>query len=1081
MRVFEAPDQTRDAVLSKYRKVLEDQDPNDYDYPLFLEDFDNIVSGKISPQEAGDYIFEELLPSLEALMSITTSVTLPIDVRRARGLQSIKEGQVEWLCNQFVPLESFGDYDSEITSDLIWPEDLPRAIETLDWFMEARKDSRVQNQFRLMFPEEISDGASIRNPLDWSCYQMEDVQDSLTPGNLATARNERWDPEERGFTPDEADVAYDQDGIMIVRMLKPRAATAYASGTRWCTSHATTAKGYLDTGPLYVVFDNGKKYAQAHYGFKASYPDDYVSFMDVRDREIDDASESIRRAVADTILGDAAEYHTGLLTVDGYIEQEYAKAVEKRDLEVSRARKAMENAGRTKILGSSIFANRFDGGSYLRDQAKRITDADDALADAMVKIGAKAEKAVFRSNLSGFTTLSHIQEAIDDDEGIGGSSTVDITMDVDDMDRILDTIVSNYTLWRNDPTFTDSGSNPSREEQMEAILGVADKNEIVDDRITQILIKIADWSRVNTWDSTEMEKGIRRYYKRLPSPVPSELAIALYTDMGDKDAGKFILRRANAATKRRLGRLEDDENDDYDISTFIEVGRINNYGLEDVIATMRDGDIFVIAKALRPIASDMATAAKAFDRLERMIPDDENGLDSQYSIPLSWSSRSRVENDKDWIKRALTARKHPPVNIVVGTEIEILNEWEYEYYARITLTLRSWNGEVSEETDHTDDWSGTANEARAVAQEQIDDVFIPRVINEYGVGGVYSVLNDWHEAPVDTYRLGVITSTIMEGRDDDYENTLHGINNYWVQLFMINYAFQSRFGHDAWETLVTGGIPGIEDDLLSRIMQIPINDTMTIGQYAESIQPVERNGVPAKGRHPGLLLTDDDTIADPSAPKTFRDFRGRQMSPAPMIKGTYLSYDINLASPDDHMDITNEILSIYQSGGQTIDHPAMSIFEGYFVEPHIPMSQRVVRQVDNKDLPKPPAILGYVCFNTRRWIEWDSEDGWTEMWRPGTKHRNRAQPDHVLAVMPDIKTHWNSWGSPNTYDSTFVPIRAGVVWCTACGGARPNARGDNSFTTRFATGDAASWERSNNKCYCGGSERYESLYDELAE
>ena len=270
MRVFEAPDQTRDAVLSKYRKVLEDQDPNDYDYPLFLEDFDNIVSGKISPQEAGDYIFEELLPSLEALMSITTSVTLPIDVRRARGLQSIKEGQVEWLCNQFVPLESFGDYDSEITSDLIWPEDLPRAIETLDWFMEARKDSRVQNQFRLMFPEEISDGASIRNPLDWSCYQMEDVQDSLTPGNLATARNERWDPEERGFTPDEADVAYDQDGIMIVRMLKPRAATAYASGTRWCTSHATTAKGYLDTGPLYVVFDNGKKYAQAHYGFKAS-------------------------------------------------------------------------------------------------------------------------------------------------------------------------------------------------------------------------------------------------------------------------------------------------------------------------------------------------------------------------------------------------------------------------------------------------------------------------------------------------------------------------------------------------------------------------------------------------------------------------------------------------------------------------------------------------------------------------------------------------------------------------------------------------------------------------------------------
>lgn len=1066
MRVFEAPEQTRDAVLSKYRMALARNDDEE------IEEFDRLISGDVKIPDTE--IYEDLLPSVDALLGIT---------ERMLKSANVSEGQYEWLCNQFVPLESFGDYDSEITSDLIWPEDLPRAIETLDWFMEARKDSRVQNQFRLMFPGEISDGASIRNPLDWSCYQMEDVQDALTPGNLATARNERWDPEERGFTSDEADVAYDQDGIMIVRTLKPRAATAYASGTRWCTSHATTAQSYLDTGPLYVVFDNGKKYAQAHYGFKArssSYLDDYAIFMDVRDREIYDASDSIRRAVADTILGDAAEYHSGLLTVDEYIEQEYAKAVEKRDLEVSRARKAMENTGRTKILGSSIFANRFDGGSYLRDQAKRITDADDALADAMVKIGARAEKAVFRSNLSGFTTLSHIQEAIDGDDGIGGNSTVDITMDADDMDRILDTIVSNYTLWRNDPTFTDSGSNPSREEQMEAILEVADKNEIVDDRLTNLLIRIADWSRESTWDVTGMEKGIRRYYKRLPSPIPSELAIALYTDMGDKDAGKFILRRANAATKRRLGRLEDDEDDDYDISALIEVGRISR--LEDVLTTIgdseSDSDIFVITKALRPIASDMATAAKAFDRLERMIPDDD-----PYSIPLSWSSRSRVENDKDWIKRALTARKHPPVNIVIGTEIEIHTEWHGEYIPEFTLTLRSWNGEVSEETEWSDERYGSPNQARAGAQEEVDELFIPQTVNKYGsaLGGVYSVLNDWGEVPVDTHRLRIITDTIVEGRVDDYENTLYEINNYWVQLFMINQAFQTRFGHDAWKTLVTGGIPGVEDDLLSRIMQIPINDTMTIGQYAESIQPVERNDVPARDRHPGLLLTDDDTIADPSAPKTFRDFRGRQMSPAPMVKGTYLSYDINLASPDDHMDITNEILSIYQSGGRTIDHPAMSIFEGYFVEPHIPMSQRVVRQVDNKDLPKPPAILGYVCFNTRRWIEWDSEDGWTEMWRPGTKHRNRAQPDHVLAVMPDIKIHWSSWRSANTYDSTFVPIRAGVVWCTACGGARPNARGDNSFTARFATGDAASWVRSNNKCYCGGSERYESLYDELAE
>ena len=217
------------------------------------------------------------------------------------------------------------------------------------------------------------------------------------------------------------------------------------------------------------------------------------------------------------------------------------------------------------------------------------------------------------------------------------------------MNRILDAIMSNYTLWRNDSTFTDSGSNPSRELQMEAILEMANRKEIVDDRITQLLIRINDWCRDNYWDTTGMKDGIKRYYKRLPSPIPPELAIALYTEMDDKDDGKFILRRANAATKRRLGRLEDDEDGESDISVLIEVGRISQ--LEDILTAFIDtgdsesgSDIFVIAKALRPIASDMATAAKAFDRLDRMIPDED-----PYSIPLSWSSR-RVAKDQEWIQ-----------------------------------------------------------------------------------------------------------------------------------------------------------------------------------------------------------------------------------------------------------------------------------------------------------------------------------------------------------------------------------------------------------------------------------------------
>ena len=1067
MRVFEAPKQTRGAVLAKYRMALGDNGSYGGED---LEMWDDLMSGALGDdyEIAYDVFDEDLMQSSETLQEIFVKCLVG----------SIPEGYVEWLCKEFVPLEDMAN-DSEGTADLIWPEDLPRATKTLEWFMQARKDPKVQNQFRLMFPQEISDGASVKNPLDWSCYQIEDVQDALTPGKIATARNERWVPQERGFNPDEADVAYDQDGIMIVRTLKPRASTAYASGTRWCTSHATTAQSYLDTGPLYIVFDNGKKYAQAHFGWKNKNNclNESVDFMDVRDREIYDASESIRQALSDTILKDAAEYYSGSLTVNEYIQKEYAKAVEKKDLEISRAKKAMGKVSRTELLGSKIFSKRFSGGRYLRDQAKRIIDAEDALADAMVKIGARAEKAVFRSNLSGFTTLSHIQESIDDSEEIGGNSTVDITMDSNDLDRILDTIMSNYTLWRNDPTFSDSGSNPSREEQMDSILAVADKNEIIDERITNLLIRIADWSRESNWDNTGMEDYIKRYYKRLPSPIPPELAIALYTDMDDKDAGKFILRRANAATKRRLGRLGDDGDDNFDISVLIEVGRISQ--IEDVLTGSggigeSDSDIFTITKALRPIASDMATASKAFNRLGVMFSNNET-----YSIPITWTSRNRVKMNEEWINRALTARKHLPVNIVVETEIEIIKEDDddddYPYRGEIMLTLRNWAGLVSKVKEYSDDWYSTEN-ARDDVQREADEVFIPQTVNSQNVG--YSILNDWAETPLTIERLEEITHGIMNG-DTDYDDDLHEINNYWVQLFMINYAFQSQFGHDAWQTLVSGGTPGIDDDLLFRIMQIPINDTMTIGRYAESILPIERNGVPAKDRHPGLLLTDDDTIADPSAPKTFRDFRSRQLSPSPMVKGTYLNYDINLASPDDHMNLTNEILAIYQSGGQTIDHPAMSIFEGYFVEPHIPMSQRVVRQTDNNGLPKPPAILGYVCFNTRRWIEWDSEDGWTEMWRPGTKHRSRANPDHVLAVMPDIKIQWSY--HQNSYDSTFIPIRAGVVWCTACGGARSNGRGANSFTAKFADGDADSWSRSNSKCYCGGSGKYEPLYDELTE
>jgi len=1071
MRVFEAPEQTRSAVLSKYRMVLAGNDPGE------IEEFDNLVSGDVSISDAD--IEDDLLSSVDALLAITTSITLPMNDRRARGLDSIQEGQIEWLCKQFVPLESFGDYDSEDTSDLIWPEDLPRAIETLDWFMQARKDSKVQNQFRLMFPEEISDGASVKNPLDWSCYQMEDVQDALTPGKIATARNERWYPQERGFPPDEADVAYDQDGIMIVRTLKPSAASAYASGTRWCTSHRSTADDYLNTGPLYIVFDNGKKYAQAHYGFKRlhSESDDYASFMDIRDREIYDARNDIREAVANTILRDVSEYFE-FMTVDSYIEKEYAAAVAKRDLEISRAKNAIATIERSQVLGSGMLSGRVADNGFLTKQSKRIPDAEDALADAMIKIGIKAEKAVFRNNLNIPMKRVHAQAAISQDEGLGGT-TIDISMSESEMLMCLEMIMSNYSMWRNDTTM-------ERENHIEIILNIAVQNEIVDNRITQLLIRIADWCRDSNWDRTEMSDSIKKYYKSLPSPIPPELAIALYKDMEDPDDGKWILRRANAATKRRLGRVVDDsENNATSIREYADWVALDS-AEDEILGGLREliegsEDVALVCAELRSLSKHMGVAAKAFNRLKKLIhaPSFQDTLYGQaYTIPWSYngnlSSKETRAANEDWIRRALTNRKNLPINTIDTMQVVAMGpDDDGDYMAELRATIREWDGSLYPVFGTNDypvgDWHNNPQDAIAEGEEDQEEGIYAALANSIDADQGDSVVSDWGQTVVDIDRL----EEIAKDRDGEMMND---ITNYWVQLFLINCFFQARFGQQAWETFVAGGTPGIDNRLLERILKIQINDSMTIEQYSESITPIVKKDIMSSDLQPGLLLTDDSTIAG----QTFREFRSRQLGPTPKIKGTYLNYDLNLASPDDHMDLTREVLAIYESGGQTIDHPAMSIFKGYFVEPLLPMSQRVVRQETTAGLPKPPAILGYVCYNTRRWIEWDSEDGWTEVWRPGTKHRKPAEPDHVLAVMPNSTRHGGWYGNAR-YNTTFVPIQAGVIWCTACGGARSPMRGQNSFAIDFARGSSPSWTESASRCYCGGSEKYETLYDELAE
>ena len=172
----------------------------------------------------------------------------------------INEQALEWICNQFAATNP--ETDELWNPNLIWPEDLPRALEVWDWYSEAKKDPRIQNKFRELFP-----GRPPKNPLEYSVEDMEDVMDAVTPEAVKAAKNNRWNPQELGYDPKVAKEILNEDGLMIVEITGEAggdAASKYASGTRWCTSSPSTAKNYLRQGPLYVVFQNGQKFAQIH-------------------------------------------------------------------------------------------------------------------------------------------------------------------------------------------------------------------------------------------------------------------------------------------------------------------------------------------------------------------------------------------------------------------------------------------------------------------------------------------------------------------------------------------------------------------------------------------------------------------------------------------------------------------------------------------------------------------------------------------------------------------------------------------------------------------------------------------------
>ena len=308
MKVFEAPPQTRDAILRKYGEVF--VGANMVDDPQGT--WDALMEAAASKgQEQYDSLLDETLQELPWWMHQRIRNLLEINREMVAG--RIDEGVCEWLCYQSEPLDSFTIQYRQDDSLLIWPEDKDRALETFNWYFEKRKQSDVQNMIRQMFP-----GRSVKNPLEFSIYDLEDVQDALTPVAVQQAKNDRWKPEQRGILETEAETVFEDDGWLIVKCLDAKVAASYASGTRWCTSNKGTAQSYLNSGPLYVLFRNGQKYGQIH--------GESNQIMDVRDRPIQDldpvVASFMARTELDRLIGSWKAFESEEVLVERLIQEE---------------------------------------------------------------------------------------------------------------------------------------------------------------------------------------------------------------------------------------------------------------------------------------------------------------------------------------------------------------------------------------------------------------------------------------------------------------------------------------------------------------------------------------------------------------------------------------------------------------------------------------------------------------------------------------------------------------------------------------------------------------------------------------
>jgi hypothetical protein len=130
-----------------------------------------------------------------------------------------------------------------INNRLRLPEDTPVTLQQLDIFNKSKAVLK-----------------GLGKELDINKYDRPQLWQTL--GEIegkTTKRQEKAKIKQEG-----SERIYEDKEWLVIKMTKPEACQYYAKGTKWCTSDPETAAGYLEQGPLFMIYHNGQIYAQAH-------------------------------------------------------------------------------------------------------------------------------------------------------------------------------------------------------------------------------------------------------------------------------------------------------------------------------------------------------------------------------------------------------------------------------------------------------------------------------------------------------------------------------------------------------------------------------------------------------------------------------------------------------------------------------------------------------------------------------------------------------------------------------------------------------------------------------------------------